>query len=139
MGAAFSFTEAFVANERRKNDALNGAAGGCAAGFLAGIRCRSLLLDVYIYLWTLKSRCSTLSSNGSRRMRFIGCHNGCFRLLWSTNWRTWGDKRRKTFEVLQKTTTTTYRPCITVKYPFSKVSPNRMFNFSPTRQRFQAL
>ena len=41
MGAAFAFTESFVANERRKDDALNGAAGGCAAGFLAGIRCRS--------------------------------------------------------------------------------------------------
>ena len=39
MGAAFAFTEAFVANGRRKNDALNGAAGGCAAGFLTGIRC----------------------------------------------------------------------------------------------------
>jgi hypothetical protein len=40
MGAAFAFTEAFVANQRQKNDALNGAAGGCAAGFLTGIRCR---------------------------------------------------------------------------------------------------
>ena len=40
MGAAFAFTEAFVANERQKNDALNGAAAGCAAGFLTGIRCR---------------------------------------------------------------------------------------------------
>jgi hypothetical protein len=40
MGATFAFTEAFVANEREKNDALNGAAAGCAAGFLTGIRCR---------------------------------------------------------------------------------------------------
>jgi hypothetical protein len=40
MGATFAFTEAFVANERQKNDALNGAAGGCAAGFLTGIRCK---------------------------------------------------------------------------------------------------
>ena len=39
MGATFAFTEAFVANERQKNDALNGAAAGCAAGFLTGIRC----------------------------------------------------------------------------------------------------
>jgi hypothetical protein len=38
MGATFAFTEAFVANERQKDDALNGAAGGCAAGFLAGIK-----------------------------------------------------------------------------------------------------
>jgi hypothetical protein len=43
MGATFAFTDAFVANERRKNDALNGAAGGCAAGFLAGIRCRFIV------------------------------------------------------------------------------------------------
>ncbi|KAL0581598.1 hypothetical protein V5O48_000414 [Marasmius crinis-equi] len=42
MGAAFAFTEAFVANQRHTDDALNAAAGGCAAGFLAGIRARSL-------------------------------------------------------------------------------------------------
>lgn len=41
MGATFSFTEAVVANERQKDDALNGAAGGCAAGFLAGIKSKS--------------------------------------------------------------------------------------------------
>ena len=38
MGAAFAFTESVVANNRQKDDALNGVAGGCAAGFLAGIR-----------------------------------------------------------------------------------------------------
>ncbi|OBZ78877.1 NADH-ubiquinone oxidoreductase 21 subunit, partial [Grifola frondosa] len=42
MGATFAFTEAVVANQREKDDALNGAAGGCAAGFLAGIRARSI-------------------------------------------------------------------------------------------------
>ena len=38
MGATFALTESVVANTREKDDALNGAAGGCAAGFLAGIR-----------------------------------------------------------------------------------------------------
>lgn len=38
MGAVFSYTRDTVANVRSKNDAYNGAAGGCAAGFLAGIR-----------------------------------------------------------------------------------------------------
>lgn len=38
MGATFALTEAVVANKREKDDALNGAAGACAAGFLAGIR-----------------------------------------------------------------------------------------------------
>lgn len=38
MGATFAFTETAVANSRETNDPLNGAAGGCAAGFLAGIR-----------------------------------------------------------------------------------------------------
>ncbi|KAF9076222.1 hypothetical protein BDP27DRAFT_1389646 [Rhodocollybia butyracea] len=42
MGAAFAFTEATVANLRQTEDPLNGAAGACAAGFLAGIRARSL-------------------------------------------------------------------------------------------------
>ena len=38
MGFSFAFTEAFVANTRERNDSLNGVAGGCAAGFLAGVR-----------------------------------------------------------------------------------------------------
>jgi hypothetical protein len=38
MGATFALTESVVANTREKEDSLNGAAGGCAAGFLAGIR-----------------------------------------------------------------------------------------------------
>ncbi|KAI6008235.1 hypothetical protein F5J12DRAFT_905303 [Pisolithus orientalis] len=42
MGTIFAFTEATVANERQKDDAFNGVVGGCAAGFLAGIRTRSL-------------------------------------------------------------------------------------------------
>ncbi|KAL1411699.1 hypothetical protein Q8F55_002665 [Vanrija albida] len=42
MGFAFSFTQSFVANTRETDDALNGAAGGCAAGFVAGVRARSL-------------------------------------------------------------------------------------------------
>lgn len=38
MGASFAFTEAAVANTRETDDSLNGAAGGCAAGLLAGLR-----------------------------------------------------------------------------------------------------
>lgn len=38
MGATFALTESVVANTREKDDHLNGVAGGCAAGFLAGIR-----------------------------------------------------------------------------------------------------
>ena len=38
MGATFALAESVVANQRQKDDALNGVAGGCAAGFLAGIR-----------------------------------------------------------------------------------------------------
>lgn len=39
MGATFALTESIVANQRQKDDALNGVAGGCAAGFLVGIKC----------------------------------------------------------------------------------------------------
>ncbi|KAI0778275.1 hypothetical protein BD413DRAFT_508064 [Trametes elegans] len=46
MGATFALTESVVANQRQVDDPLNGAAGGCAAGFLAGIRARSLPLAV---------------------------------------------------------------------------------------------
>jgi len=46
MGATFALTEAVVANQREKNDSLNGVAGGCAAGFLAGVRARSIPMAV---------------------------------------------------------------------------------------------
>jgi hypothetical protein len=38
MGATFALTEGVVANHRQTDDAINGMAGGCAAGFLAGVR-----------------------------------------------------------------------------------------------------
>ncbi|OCH96081.1 hypothetical protein OBBRIDRAFT_361625 [Obba rivulosa] len=46
MGATFALTESTVANYRERDDPLNGAAGACAAGFLAGIRARSLPMAV---------------------------------------------------------------------------------------------
>lgn len=50
MGAAFAFTEATVANQREKDDAINGLVGGCAAGFLAGLRCALSVCPVADYL-----------------------------------------------------------------------------------------
>lgn len=47
MGATFALTESIVANTREKDDALNGAAGACAAGFLAGIRSKSRHLCIH--------------------------------------------------------------------------------------------
>ena len=38
MGFTFAATESFVANTRETKDPINAAAGGCAAGFLAGLR-----------------------------------------------------------------------------------------------------
>ncbi|KZT72823.1 hypothetical protein DAEQUDRAFT_722439 [Daedalea quercina L-15889] len=46
VGATFALTESVVANTRGKDDALNGAAGACAAGFLAGIRKRSIPIAI---------------------------------------------------------------------------------------------
>ncbi|EIM92531.1 uncharacterized protein STEHIDRAFT_117537 [Stereum hirsutum FP-91666 SS1] len=46
MGATFAGTRSVVANTRQVDDSLNGVAGGCAAGFLAGIRSRSLPMAV---------------------------------------------------------------------------------------------
>lgn len=36
MGGVYSATDALVSNTRQKDDALNSAAGACAAGLLAG-------------------------------------------------------------------------------------------------------
>ncbi|KAJ7103586.1 hypothetical protein B0H15DRAFT_1017275 [Mycena belliarum] len=46
VGATFAMTESVVANQRETNDALNGASGACAAGFLLGLRARSLPVAV---------------------------------------------------------------------------------------------
>ena len=51
MGATFAATESIVANTREKDDALNGVAGGCAAGFLAGIR-GSCPISIYFFFST---------------------------------------------------------------------------------------
>lgn len=42
MGGIFSYTDSFVANTRGKTDAVNGAAGGCAAGLVLGAVSRSV-------------------------------------------------------------------------------------------------
>jgi hypothetical protein len=68
MGATFALTEAVVANQRQKDDALNGVAGGCAAGFLAGIRGSSIHSIFYVrsrlnyFYFYLKK--SSISPNG---------------------------------------------------------------------------
>ncbi|KAK0528344.1 hypothetical protein OC834_004082 [Tilletia horrida] len=41
MGGTFSYTEPLVANIREKDDPLNAAAGGCAAGLVMGASARS--------------------------------------------------------------------------------------------------
>ncbi|GAK65856.1 NADH-ubiquinone oxidoreductase 213 kda subunit [Moesziomyces antarcticus] len=42
MGGIFSYTDATVANFRQKDDAINGAIGGCAAGVVLGAAARSV-------------------------------------------------------------------------------------------------
>ncbi|KAI5451949.1 hypothetical protein NCC49_001249 [Naganishia albida] len=46
MGFTYAFSQAAVANIRETDDALNSAAGGCAAGFLAGARAGSIPIGV---------------------------------------------------------------------------------------------
>ncbi|KXN83868.1 NADH-ubiquinone oxidoreductase 21.3 kDa subunit [Leucoagaricus sp. SymC.cos] len=46
MGFTFAFTESYVANLRQKDDPINGASGACAAGFLAGVRSKSLPMAI---------------------------------------------------------------------------------------------
>jgi hypothetical protein len=38
LGATFALADAVAANQREKHDPINGAIGGCAAGFLVGVR-----------------------------------------------------------------------------------------------------
>lgn len=66
MGATFALTESIVANTREKDDALNGAAGACAAGFLAGIRSKS------------RHSCSFPQTNRAWYGRTLSAHSYCF-------------------------------------------------------------
>lgn len=42
MGATYALVDTLTANSRREHDSLNSAAGGCAAGLMAGARMRSI-------------------------------------------------------------------------------------------------
>ena len=66
MGATFAATESIVANQRETQDALNGVAGGCAAGFLAGIRGARYSS---FYTLCINIPCSSFSTNSSGFMR----------------------------------------------------------------------
>ncbi|ODN82215.1 hypothetical protein L202_02503 [Cryptococcus amylolentus CBS 6039] len=46
MGFSYSYFTSFTANQRETDDALNAAAGGCAAGFIAGVQHKSLPVAV---------------------------------------------------------------------------------------------
>jgi hypothetical protein len=70
MGATFAATEAIVANTRETEDSLNGAAGACAAGFLAGIRGMWMVRLVwYTALIIILASSSSLSANGRGFLR----------------------------------------------------------------------
>ena len=73
MGATFAYTETIVANSRQTNDPLNGAAGGCAAGFLAGIR-GGFITCLLVWPYSPADP-STFVTNGSDRMCSIGSSN----------------------------------------------------------------
>lgn len=46
MAASFVYTSSVAANIREKDDPINGVMGGCAAGFLAGVRGSSIFLPI---------------------------------------------------------------------------------------------
>jgi hypothetical protein len=77
MGATFAATEAIVANQREVDDSLNGAAGACAAGFLAGVK-GAFSYNVGLCLArSLRPRPnSTITAYGRRFVRCAG--RGCW-------------------------------------------------------------
>ncbi len=80
MGATFAFTEAAVANQRQRDDPINGAVGACAAGFLAGLRgAYSVVSGAEVNTKFLNS---SFITNGSWVMRRNGRRYGHIRLRW---------------------------------------------------------
>lgn len=102
MGAAFAFTEAAIANQRETNDALNGIAGGCAAGFLAGLR--SVLSCWVYYSFTLHVNLSTFNTGCTWIVRCNWCSYGHLRLRRGNCWQVERGKGGEEKEVLQIST-----------------------------------
>lgn len=122
MGAAFAFTEATVANQRETNDALNGIAGGCAAGFLAGLR--SVLLHSLFPSFTSPVNLSTFNTGRTWFVRCTGCSYGHLRLCRRNRWQVEGGKGGEEKEVLQ-ISTSARPPCFRVEY--SNSSPHLFY------------
>lgn len=104
MGATFALTEAAVANQRETNDALNGVAGGCAAGFLAGLR--SVLSYCICHSFISPVNFSTFNTS---RTWFVRCNRrsyGHLRLRRRNRWQVEGGEGGEEKEVLQISTPT---------------------------------
>jgi len=102
MGAAFAFTESAVANQRETNDALNGIAGGCAAGFLAGLR--SVLSYWIYYSFTLYVNLSTFNTGCTWIVRCNWRGYGHLRLRRGNCWQVERGEGGEEKEVLQIST-----------------------------------
>lgn len=72
-GFSFAFTDAYVSNMRRKNDGISGAAGGCAAGVVAGASVRSLPV-IAGSCAGLGALVGTFQEAGSRLLNRAGTH-----------------------------------------------------------------
>jgi hypothetical protein len=104
MGAAFAFTESAVANQRATNDALNGIAGGCAAGFLAGLR--SVLSSWIYYSLILYVNPSTFNTGCTWIVRCNWRGYGHLRLRRGNYWQVKRGEGGEEKEVLQISTST---------------------------------
>jgi len=103
MGGTFAATEATVRNIREKDDALNGAAGGCAAGFLIGLRRTYAYSDPLLFEFKPCNR--EVLTSGVWRMRCARSGGRRIRLLWPTDRRPRNDEGGKTGQILQDSQT----------------------------------
>lgn len=103
MGATFAFTEAVVANQRQRDDPINGAVGACAAGFLAGLRgAHTVVSGAGIHTDFVNS---SFIANGSWVMRNNGRCYGHIRLRWFIDRRPEYIKRGEKETLLQTAAT----------------------------------
>lgn len=89
MAGTFAFVDAVTANTRQTDDALNGVAGGCAAGFLAGVRGK-LKAYIYSYKTSLFSLILTSTRLDPTPLCFSCCTSMVYsrftiELLWNTS------------------------------------------------------
>lgn len=116
MGGIFSYTDSTVANFRQKDDAVNGAIGGCAAGFVLGAAARSVPMmfggcaSLAALIGTFDAAGKSLQGTYARASATDFSH-GHDAAPGTPGWREAREARRQSFFKVRTSEARTHQPC----------------------------